>query len=93
LALQLRASYVAASIVPIRPSEITVEGLSGTISDVNLKLNGYSHPFADDVAVQVVGPDGTSVLLMSDVGATLASITSTSHWTMMRRTPFWTKGS
>jgi hypothetical protein len=54
LALQLGASYVAASIVPIRPSEITVEGLSGTISDVNLKLNGYSHPFADDVAVQVV---------------------------------------
>ena len=68
MALQLRASYVAASIVPIRPSEITVEGLSGTISDVNVKLNGYSHPFADHVAVQVVPPVGTkSVLLMSDV--------------------------
>src|SRR5829696_1586954 len=50
------------------PSEINVEGLSGTISDVNVKLNGYSHAFADDVAAQVVGPDGTSVLLMSDVG-------------------------
>jgi Ca2+-binding RTX toxin-like protein len=50
------------------PSEITVQDLSGTITDVNVKLNGYSHPFADDVAVQVVGPDGTSVLLMSDVG-------------------------
>ncbi len=50
------------------PSEINVQGLSGTISDVNVKLNGYSHGFPDDVAVQVVGPDGTSVLLMSDVG-------------------------
>jgi len=50
------------------PSEINVQGLSGTVSDVNVKLNGYSHGFPDDVAVQVVGPDGTSVLLMSDVG-------------------------
>jgi subtilisin-like proprotein convertase family protein len=50
------------------PSEINVQGLSGTISDVNVKLNGFSHGFPDDVAVQVVGPDGTSVLLMSDVG-------------------------
>jgi subtilisin-like proprotein convertase family protein len=50
------------------PSETNVQGISGTISDVNVKLNGYSHGFPDDVAVQLVGPDGTSVLLMSDVG-------------------------
>src|SRR5918993_713303 len=50
------------------PSEIKVEGLDETISDVNVKLNGFSHGWPDDVAVQVVGPDGTSVLLMSDVG-------------------------
>ena len=50
------------------PSEISVQGLSGTISDANVKLNGFSHGWPDDVAVQVVGPDGTSVLLMSDVG-------------------------
>jgi subtilisin-like proprotein convertase family protein len=50
------------------PSEISVQGLSETISDVNVKLNGFSHGWPDDVAVQVVGPDGTSVLLMSDVG-------------------------
>src|SRR5215217_6462310 len=50
------------------PSEIPVQGLSGTVSDVKVTLNGYSHGFPDDVAVQVVSPDGTSVLLMSDVG-------------------------
>jgi Bacterial Ig-like domain/Thrombospondin type 3 repeat len=50
------------------PSEISAQGLSETISDVNVKLNGFSHGWPDDVAVQVVGPDGTSVLLMSDVG-------------------------
>jgi Ca2+-binding RTX toxin-like protein len=52
------------------PSEITVQGLSGTISDVNVTLNGYSHNFPDDVAVQIVPPVGAkSVLLMSDVGS------------------------
>ena len=62
------ATSAGASAANPYPSEINVQGLSGTISDVNLKLNGYSHGFPDDVAVQVVGPDGTSVLLMSDVG-------------------------
>ena len=48
------------------PSQINIQGLNDPITDVNVKLNRFSHPFADDVAVQVVGPDGTSVLLMSD---------------------------
>ena len=48
------ATSAGASAANPYPSEINVEGLSGTISDVNLKLNGYSHPFADHVAVQVV---------------------------------------
>jgi hypothetical protein len=65
------ATSAGASPANPYPSEITVQGLSGTISDVNVKLNGYSHGFPDDVAVQVVGPDGTSVLLMSDVGGPL----------------------
>jgi subtilisin-like proprotein convertase family protein len=57
------------------PSEINVQGLSGTITDVNVTLNGFSHGFPDDVAVQVVspGPTGKSVLLMSDVGGPLPS--------------------
>ena len=50
------------------PSEINVQGLGGTITDVNVTLNGFSHGFPDDVAVQVVSPTGKSVLLMSDVG-------------------------
>jgi subtilisin-like proprotein convertase family protein len=62
------ATSAGASPANPYPSEINVQGLSGTISDVNLKLNGFTHGFPDDVAVQVVGPDGTSVLLMSDVG-------------------------
>ncbi len=62
------ATSAGASAANPYPSETNVQGISGTISDVNVKLNGYTHGFPDDVAVQVVGPDGTSVLIMSDVG-------------------------
>jgi Bacterial Ig-like domain len=76
VALAATTTFSNTSAIPIPdsgaanpyPSEINVQGLSGTISDVNVKLNGFSHGWPDDVAVQVVGPDGTSVLLMSDVG-------------------------
>ncbi len=64
----LDATSAGASPANPYPSEINVQGLSGTISDVNVKLNGFSHGFPDDVAVQVVSPTGKSVLLMSDVG-------------------------
>jgi subtilisin-like proprotein convertase family protein len=50
------------------PSEIDVSGLSTCIQDVNLTLKGINHTFADDVDVLVVGPQGQSALVMSDVG-------------------------
>jgi hypothetical protein len=94
------ATSAAASPANPYPSEINVQGLGGTITDVNVTLNGFSHGFPDDVAVQVVspGPTGKSVRLMSDVGAhfppgALPSVTSTSPWTMRRRTPFPTPRS
>ncbi len=67
------ATSAGASPANPYPSEINVQGLSGTITDVNVKLNGFRHDFPDDVAVQVVspGPTGKSVLLMSDVGGAL----------------------
>jgi large repetitive protein len=55
------------------PSEITVSGFNeGTIRDVNLKLRRYSHTWPDDVGVLLVGPQGQSALLMSDVGSSFA---------------------
>ena len=69
------ATSAGASPANPYPSEINVQGLSGTITDVNVTLNGFRHGFPDDVAVQVVspGPTGKSVLLMSDVGGPLPS--------------------
>lgn len=53
------------------PSTIPVSGLSGTITNISVAINGYEHTFPDDVDVLLVGPAGTgaqSVVLMSDVG-------------------------
>ncbi len=50
------------------PSSIVVSGLSGTIVDVNVTLNGYSHTFPDDVDVLLDAPFGPDVLLMTQAG-------------------------
>ncbi len=50
------------------PSQINVQNLSGCITDVDLKLGGFSHIYPDDVGVLVVGPEGQKVLVMSDSG-------------------------
>jgi subtilisin-like proprotein convertase family protein len=50
------------------PSQITVSGLTGTITDVKVTLTGLSHTFPDDVDVLLVGPFGQSTILMADTG-------------------------
>ena len=51
------------------PSQVNVQSLSGNITDVNVKLNGFTHEWPDDAAMLLVGPRGQKALLMSDVGA------------------------
>jgi hypothetical protein len=50
------------------PSQISVSGLVGTITDVNATLTGLTHGFPDDVDVLVVGPGGQTTILMADTG-------------------------
>lgn len=50
------------------PSPITVSGLTGTISDVNVTLLDLTHTFPDDVDVLLAGPGGQSLILMGDAG-------------------------
>jgi hypothetical protein len=38
------------------------------VTDVNVRLNGFSHTFPDDVGIVLAGPSGASLMLM--VGAT-----------------------
>jgi subtilisin-like proprotein convertase family protein len=48
------------------PSPITISGMTGTVTDVNLTLNGMQHNVATDVDVLLVGPTGRSIIVMSD---------------------------
>ena len=50
------------------PSNIAVAGLSGTVTNVTVTLNGLSHTFPDDIDIMLVGPGGQNTLLMSDAG-------------------------
>jgi hypothetical protein len=50
------------------PSQITVAGLTGTVSDVNVILSGLTHTFPLDVDVLLVGPRGQSTILMAEIG-------------------------
>ncbi|HWT02319.1 MAG TPA: Calx-beta domain-containing protein [Pyrinomonadaceae bacterium] len=50
------------------PSTISVSGMTGTITKVDVALNSVSHTFPDDVDVLLVGPGGQRVILMSDAG-------------------------
>lgn len=56
------------------PSTISVSGLSGAITDVNVRLNGFGHTFPDDVDMLLVSPTGARLTFMSDAcGATTLS--------------------
>ena len=48
------------------PSPITISGLTGTVSDVNVTLTNFSHAIASDVDILLVGPAGQNLVLMSD---------------------------
>jgi len=50
------------------PSTITVSGMSGVITDVNVVFDHFSHNRPDDVDLLLVGPSGEDAIFMSDVG-------------------------
>lgn len=49
------------------PSTIEVSGFESEIQDVNVRLNVYSHAQPADVDVLLVGPQGQTAMIMSDV--------------------------
>jgi subtilisin-like proprotein convertase family protein len=52
-----------------RSSQIAVSGLKkGKLLDVNVILNGYTHPQPDDVDLMLVAPDSKNALMLSDSG-------------------------
>ena len=59
------------------PAPIQVSGLTGTITDVDVRLNTLNHPFPSDLDVMLVGPGGQHVVLMSDAGSNVAVVDTT----------------
>ena len=55
----------------IYPSNASVAGLVGPITDVNVTLTGLTHTFPDDIDILLVAPSGASATIMSDAGAGL----------------------
>ncbi len=62
----------ASGAASLYPSNITVAGLTGTVENVVVKLNGLSHVRPDDIDILLVGPTGANLIIMSDVGGSNA---------------------
>ena len=58
-------------VADLYPATLNVQGLT-TINDIEVTLQDVTHSYAADLDVMLVGPQGQSVLLMSDVGSTTA---------------------
>src|SRR5207253_7352067 len=67
IALTDATSYAVGLANPY-PSSIPVSGLSGTVTDVQVTLNGLTHTYPDDLGLLLVGPTGQQIVLQSDVG-------------------------
>ncbi len=60
------------------PSAINVSGQNGTVIDVNVRINGLTHAFPDDVALLLVSPSNQVLVIQSDVGGGTA-VTNVSY--------------
>lgn len=58
----------AAGIANPYPSQIVVNGMSGVISKITVTLKNINSTYPDDIGVLLVGPQGQTLILMSDVG-------------------------
>jgi subtilisin-like proprotein convertase family protein len=50
------------------PSQIEVSGLEGVIDNLTVTLHGFSHTWPDDLALMLVAPDNTHMVILSDAG-------------------------
>jgi subtilisin-like proprotein convertase family protein len=66
-AIAIPSSGTAGNANPY-PSIINVSGLTGPITDVKVIINGLSHTSPDNIDLLLVGPNGETIMLMSDAG-------------------------
>ena len=54
------------NFAPGTNSQVVVAGQAGLVADLDVTLNGFSSTFPDDLDILLQGPNGRSVMLMSD---------------------------
>jgi subtilisin-like proprotein convertase family protein len=74
------------------PSNITVSGMTGVISNVTVTLTNVTHTNPDDIDIVVQSPTGVNVILMSDVGGS-GDITNRTYTLSMAASNFLSDGS
>jgi len=67
---------IDSSGTPTITSSLSVSGLTGSITDVNVEFN-ITHTYDEDLQVTLIAPDGTRVLLVSQVGGSDDNFTNT----------------
>jgi hypothetical protein len=67
-------TFPAGGIGTPYPSTCTISGAGAAVTDVNLVLGGVAHERPDDIDLLLVGPQGRSAIVMSDVGGSLDAI-------------------
>ena len=55
------------------PSDIEVSGVAELVGKVTVEISGFGHEWPADVDILLVGPDGQSVVLMSDAGGSVVT--------------------
>ncbi len=55
------------------PSQITVSGMTGSISNMSVTLNNLSHTYPADIVMQLVGPQGQQYFFLANVGGNIAT--------------------
>ena len=75
------------------PAGISVTGLGGTITDVNVKLENIGHAHPDDLDIIVVSPRGDNTVEISSSACWTAAIPSTLNCSLdlrrLRRQGLW----
>ncbi len=56
------------------PSVISVSGLFGPVTEVEVTLDGFSHTYPDDIGALLVGPGGQVVELMDGAGFDILAV-------------------
>ena len=69
ITINTTSGLTAPTVASVYPAPITVTGMTGTITKVEVTLRGISHSFFNDLDFLLVSPSGAKYIFLSDVNA------------------------